>query len=471
MTPIALTGVRTMKSAGARSDLSRLTPSGLGPNNQLPRSIDEERTCRDESAQAFTLTISRRDCLPASLALAAAATGLSPGRSRANNPEAPDSAAISPFKYIAQQDDLDDLKERLARTRWPEREPVGDWSQGVPLAKLRALVEYWRTAYDWRRCEDRLNSFAQYRTKIDGLNIHFLHVHSRHPSALPIIITHGWPGAVVEFFKVIDPLTNPTAHGGRAEDAFHVVAPSLPGFAFSDKPAERGWNATRIARAWSELMRRLGYDRYVAQGGDWGSVVTTMLAHQRPAGLVGIHLNFPIVFPDPVPTKGLSAAEQRAVDDSARFRKDEFGYFLEQSTRPQTIGYALADSPVGQAAWIYEKFRAWTDNKGDPESALSRDEMLDIITLYWLTNTGASSARIYFEEAARDDKNNNSPVDLPVGCSIFPREIMRTPRSWAERIYPKLIHWNELDRGGHFAAFEQPALFTKELRDCFRSLR
>lgn len=393
------------------------------------------------------------------------------GLSRAGRAFAKDGTDVTPFTYHAPQGALDDLKRRLVATRWPERETVADWSQGVPLAKLRALVEYWRTGYDWRRFETKLNAFTQYRTEIDGLNIHFLHVRSRHENALPIIITHGWPGSVIEFFKIIDPLTNPTAHGGRAQDAFHVVAPSLPGFAFSDKPAERGWNAVRIAKAWSELMRRLGYRRYVAQGGDWGSIVTTTLAQQRPAGLAGIHLNMPIVFPDPIPTTGLSAAEQRAVDAFKRFQTDGFGYFAEQSTRPQTIGYALADTPVGQAAWIYEKFHDWTDNKGDPESALTRDEMLDNITLYWLTETAASSARIYFEHAGIAAKANSGRVDLPVGCSIFPREIVPAPRGWAERLFPNLIHWNELDRGGHFAAFEQPALFTKEMRDCFRSLR
>ncbi len=412
-------------------------------------------------------TLSRRAMLRGLAATAFAATGLA----RAGNTFANAGPAITPFTYHAPQRELDDLRRRLAHTRWPERETIKDWSQGVPLAKLRALVEYWRTSYDWRRCEAKLNGFAQYRTEIDGLNIHFLHIRSRHANALPIIITHGWPGSVIEFFKIIDPLTNPAAHGGRADDAFHVVAPSLPGFAFSDKPAERGWNAARIARAWSELMRRLGYTRYVAQGGDWGSFVTTTLAQQRPAGLAGIHLNMPFVFPDPIPTAGLSAAEQRAVDAFRRFQTDGFGYFLQQSTRPQTIGYALADSPAGQAAWIYEKFHAWTDNNSDPESALTRDEMLDNITLYWLTDTAASSARIYYEHAGISDKNNSGGVDLPVGCSIFPREIVPAPRSWAERFFPKLIHWNELDRGGHFAAFEEPALFTKELRDCFRSLR
>jgi pimeloyl-ACP methyl ester carboxylesterase len=376
---------------------------------------------------------------------------------------------ITPFTYHAPQSALDNLRQRLTGVRWPERETVADWSQGVPLAKLRALVEYWRTAYDWRRCEARLNGFDQYRTEIDGLNIHFLHVRSPHANALPLIITHGWPGSVIEFLKIIEPLTNPTAHGGPVEDAFHVVAPSLPGFGFSDKPTERGWNAERIAKAWAELMRRLGYDRYVAQGGDWGSVVTTEMARQRPAGLAGIHLNMPLVIPHPIPVEGLSKEERRAVDLYQRFLSDGFGYFLLQATRPQTIGYGLTDSPVGQAAWIYEKFHAWTDNDGDPESALTRDEMLDIITLYWLTETAASSARMYLENA---NVTGAPPViAIPVGCSIFPREIVPVPRRWAERVFPNLIHWNELDRGGHFAAFEQPALFIEELRNCFRSLR
>jgi epoxide hydrolase len=377
--------------------------------------------------------------------------------------------SVTPFKYEAPRSALEDLKQRLKQTRWPERETVNDWSQGAPLGKLRELVEYWSRDYDWRRCEAKLNSFPQFRTKIDGLNIHFLHVRSPHKDALPIIITHGWPGSVIEFLKVIDPLTNPTAHGGRAEDAFHVVVPSLPGFGFSDKPTDRGWNNARIAKAWVELMRRLGYKRYVAQGGDWGAFVTTKLAQQKPEGLAGIHLNFPLVFPDPVPTEGLCAVEQKAVDAVKRFQTDGSGYFAIQTTRPQTIGYALTDSPVGQAAWIYDIFQAATDNNGNPESALTRDEMLDEITLYWLTSTAASSARLYLENAGVP--LNGGFIELPVGYSVFPHEFYQPPRHWAERVYPKLIYWNELDRGGHFAAFEQPDLFTKELRDCFRSLR
>lgn len=410
--------------------------------------------------------LSRRAMLQAGAASAIAATGLL----TAGNGLARAASAITPFTYAAPESALEELKLRLARARLPERETVTDWSQGVPLARLRALVEYWRTEYDWRRCEAMLAGFGQYRTEIDGLDVHFLHVRSHQADALPMIITHGWPGSVIEFRKIIGPLTDPTAHGGRARDAFHVVAPSLPGYGFSGKPTESGWNADRTARAWGELMRRLGYDRYVAQGGDWGAFVTTALAQQGSTGLAGIHLNFPLVVPDPIPTEGLSAAEERAVEALAEFERDGFGYLLLQATRPQTIGYALADSPVGQAAWIYEKFQAWTDNDGDPEDALTRDEMLDIITLYWLTNTAASSARMYYENARNGLSLNRGVVDVPVGCSVFLHDTP-WPRSWAERVYPNLIHWNELVRGGHFAAYERPAIFTQELRDCFRSLR
>ena len=409
--------------------------------------------------------LSRRALLKG-MAAGAAATG---GLARAGQALA--APAVTPFSYRAPQAALDDLKARLDRTRFPGREPVDDWSQGVPLAWLRALVDYWRHEYDWRRCEARLNGFEQYRTEIDGLGIHFLHVRSPHADALPMIITHGWPGSVVEFLKIIAPLTDPTAHGGAASDAFHLVVPSLPGFGFSDKPREVGWHSGRIARAWGELMQRLGYSRYVAQGGDWGAVVTTQLAQQRPAGLVAIHTNFPLVFPHPIPSSDLSAAERRAVDAWGHFQREGFGYFLLQSTRPQTVGYALTDSPAGLAAWIYEKFHAWTDNDGDPADALSVDEMLDNITLYWLTETAACSARIYFEHAGAEATPNAGIVELPVGVSNFPREIFPAPRSWAERVYPNLIHWGELERGGHFAAFEEPDLFVDELRTCFSDLR
>jgi len=377
---------------------------------------------------------------------------------------------ITPFTYHAPQSALDDLKQRLAQTRWPERETVSDWSQGVPLEKLRELVEYWRTDYDWRRCEEALNRFPQYRTEIDGLAIHFIHVRSKHPTALPIILTHGWPSTVLLFRDVIGPLTDPTAHGGRAEDAFDVVVPSLPGFGFSDKPAERGWNAERTARAWAVLMARLGYKRYVAQGGDWGAYVTTAMAQQRPPGLVAIHLNFPQVIPDRIPAK-LSPEQKRAMDVLNQFLTDGSGYFRIQATRPQNIGYALIDSPAAQAAWIYEIFNSGTGNKGHPEAVLTRDQMLDEITLYWLTGTAASSARFYLEQAAVLGKRNNpGRVDLPVGCSVFPDDLP-APRSWAKLVYPKLFYWNELDRGGHFAALEEPELFTQELRSCFRKIR
>jgi pimeloyl-ACP methyl ester carboxylesterase len=381
----------------------------------------------------------------------------------------PATSAVSPFRVDVPQAALDDLKRRLAMTRWPDKETVDDWSQGVPLAKMRSLAAYWRDGYDWRRTEERLNAFPQFRTEIDGLGIHFLHVRSKHENALPIILTHGWPGSIFEFLKVIDPLVNPTAHGGRAEDAFHVVVPSLPGFGFSDKPTSKGWNVVRIAKAWGVLMQRLGYARWVAQGGDWGAGVTTALGHVKPAGLAGLHLNWAFVFPEKVPTSGLSMEEQRAVDAAGRFGSDGYGYFNEQATRPQTMGEVLSSTPVGQAAWIYEKFQAWTDNDGDVDHLLGRDAILDDISLYWLTNTAASSARIYAENWPASFHGGR--LDLPVGVSVFPKEIYRAPKSWAQETYPQLIHFNELDRGGHFAAFEQPALFVSELRACFASLR
>jgi epoxide hydrolase len=379
--------------------------------------------------------------------------------------------AVTPFTYHAPQAELDDLKRRLLQTRWPERETVEDWSQGVPLEKLQALVAYWRDQYDWRRCEAMLNGFGQFRTEIDGLNFHFLHMRSPHANALPLIITHGWPGSVLEFAKVMGPLTDPTKFGGRAEDAFHVVAPSLPGFGFSNKPRERGWNDKRTARAWATLMSRLGYTRYVAQGGDWGSFVTTRLAQMKPPGLLGIHLNFPLVLPDPLPTGSLTDEEKVALARVQILASKGSGLHIRvHALRPQLIGYALADSPAAQAAWIYNIFQDATDNKGgDPETALTRDEMLDEITLYWLTNSGASSARFYAENS--DLPLNLGRVDLPVGYSSFPNEFYRPPRAWAERVYPNLIHWNRLDRGGHFAALEQPELFVNELRTCFRALR
>ena len=385
--------------------------------------------------------------------------------------KATDAVGIEPFRVSVSQAAIDDLRRRLTATRWPDRETVGDWSQGVPLDKARALVAYWRDNYDWRRFEARANSFPQFRTRIDGLRIHFLHVRSQHPNALPIILTHGWPGSFVEFMEIIGPLSDPTRFGGRAEDAFHVVVPSLPGFAFSDKPTETGWNVERIAHAWTALMQRLGYDRWVAQGGDWGAGVTHALAKQRPQGLVAAHVNWQFVFPEKLP-ENLTPAERKAIDRAAWFSNDQGGYFREHATRPQTIGYPLADSPAGQALWIYEKFQAWTDNHGNPEDALSIDAMLDDISLYWFTDTAASSARIYWENTRAGAAGlSKGRIELPMAASVFPHEIFCPPKAWAEALWPNLFYWNELDKGGHFAAFEQPVLFTEEMRKAFRSRR
>jgi pimeloyl-ACP methyl ester carboxylesterase len=378
------------------------------------------------------------------------------------------SDAIEPFTLAIPESELEDLRRRLGRTRWPERETVADWSQGAPLDRVQSLCAYWAEHYDWRRCEARLNAQGQYTTTIDGLAIHFLHVRSPDPAALPLLMTHGWPGSVIEFLKVIGKLADPASHGGDPADAFHVVVPSLPGYGFSGKPAGTGWGVERIAAAWITLMRRLGYHRFVAQGGDWGAAVTTALGLAAPPECAAIHLNMPIVFPEPEDFQRLTEAEQAAVASMKFYQDSDSGYAKQQGTRPQTLGYGLTDSPAGQAAWIYEKFHAWTDNDGEPESALGRDEMLDNIMLHWLPATAASSARLYWESAGSFKPNR---LDLPVGVSIYPREIFRPSRRWAERSYPRLIHWNELDRGGHFAAFEEPDLFVGELRTCFRAIR
>jgi pimeloyl-ACP methyl ester carboxylesterase len=377
---------------------------------------------------------------------------------------------VTPFEVHVPQAALDDLKKRLANTRWPNKEPVGDWSQGVPLAKAQALTEYWRTQYNWRRVESELNALPQFRTQIDGLGIHFIHVRSKHEKALPIILTHGWPGSILEFLQVIGPLTDPTAHGGKADEAFHVVIPSLPGFGFSDKPTEPGWRLPRIANAWAELMARLGYSRYVAQGGDWGAGVTSWMAKQRPAGLAAVHLNLPILFPPPpAPVGGYTAEEQRALAQLGKYATDAMGYASIQGTRPQTLGYGLADSPVGQAMWIYEKFKEWSDNKGDPAEAISIDRMLDDITLFWMTDTAASSARLYYESFTQDFAR--MPLELPVGVSVFKGDFFIPPKVWGDQTYSRLFYWNEVPKGGHFAAFEQPKLFVGELHKAFAQMR
>ncbi len=381
---------------------------------------------------------------------------------------APENVSVDPFTLSVSDETLADLRSRLANTRWPERETVDDWSQGVPLDRIKALCDYWAQDYDWRRCEVRMNALGQYQTCIDGLRIHFLHIRSSNPDAVPLLLTHGWPGSVVEFLDVIGPLTDPLAHGGDDSDAFHVVIPSLPGFGFSGKPTRTGWGVERIAAAWCVLMKRLGYQRYVAQGGDWGATVTTAIGMLAPPECLGIHLNMPLVYPLREDLANLTEAERASVDSMKFYRSSDSGYAKQQRTRPQTLGYGLTDSPAGQAAWIYEKFYAWTDNRGEPESALSRDAMLDNIMLYWLPGTAASSARLYWESLAFF---KTQQVAIPVGVSIYPKEFSRPSRRWAQRSFANIIHWNETDRGGHFAAFEQPELFVTELRNCFRKVR
>jgi pimeloyl-ACP methyl ester carboxylesterase len=374
---------------------------------------------------------------------------------------------IEPFALDVPEKALEDLQARLRATRWPEPETADGWSQGIPLAYVREVCDYWAEEYDWRPVESRLNQLGQFRTSLDGLGIHFLHVRSPEPDAFPVLLTHGWPGSVVEFLEVIGPLTDPVAHGGEARDAFHVVCPSLPGYGFSDKPSATGWTIQRIARAWSELMQRLGYDRYGAQGGDWGSAVTGLIPEADPAHCAGIHLNLAMAA-RPAPGEELTDAEQAAWDTRERFLRTGRGYSSQQSTRPQTLGYGLADSPVGQAAWILEKFQAWSDCDGHPENVFSRDELLDNVMCYWLPNTGASSARLYWESFRGP---RAEAVDVPVGYSRFPKEIILPARRWVEAVYPGLQYWNELDRGGHFAAMEQPDLFVGELRAFFGQIR
>jgi pimeloyl-ACP methyl ester carboxylesterase len=382
------------------------------------------------------------------------------------------SDAIKPFTAAIPDPALEDLKQRILRTRWPERETVDGWDQGIPLDYTRALADYWATDYDWRRFEQRLNAWPQFTTEIEGIGIHFIHRRSPQPDALPLLISHGWPGSVAEFHKVIDALADPVAHGGEAEDAFHVVVPSLPGYGFSGKPVTAGTSAEKIGRMWGQLMARLGYPRYVAQGGDWGSIITQSMGQTETTHCAGIHITMPIVAPDPETMEDLSPRELSALDAMQFYNQWDSGYSKQQSTRPQTLGYALADSAVGQMAWIVEKFYAWTDCERDgsrhPENVLSRDELLDNVSLYWLTNSAASSARLYWESF---NNPGTGPIDMPAGCSIFPREIFRSSRRWAEQRFSKLVYWRELDQGGHFAALEQPTAFIGELRDCFRLMR
>ena len=388
---------------------------------------------------------------------------------------------IRPYQVDIPDQALDDLRRRIAATRWPSRELVTDRSQGVQLATIEELARYWASDYDWRKAEARLNALPQFTTNIDGVDIHFIHVKSPHENALPLIMTHGWPGSVIELLETIGPLTDPTAHGGQAEDAFHLVLPSLPGYGFSGEPADLGWNVGRVAQAWAELMDRLGHDRYVAQGGDVGAAVTDTMGRQAPQGLLGIHLNLLVtVLAGPQPTE--SEQERAAANQLATFRESGFGYFLEMATRPQTIGYALLDSPVALAAWLldhdtdsyYKISRAFVD--GEPAGNLTRDHIVDNITLYWLTGTGASAARSYWEDGqalaqARASGQAPPEVAVPVGFTTFPGEIWRSPRSWVEQSYRNLTYFNEVAKGGHFAAWEEPELFSEEVRAAFRSLR
>ncbi|TIL71569.1 MAG: epoxide hydrolase [Mesorhizobium sp.] len=417
-------------------------------------------------------SLTRREILVATAA--AGAVGLLPGTLNA----AATSSSIRPFTVNIPQEEIDELRRRIMATRWPDQETVADRSQGIQLARLQEIVRYWGTEYDWRKAEAKLNALPQFITEIDGLDIHFLHIRSKQPNALPLIMTHGWPGSVFELLQTVGPLTDPARHGGKPEDAFDLVLPSMPGYGFSGKPRGVGWNPDRIASAWAELMQRLGYDHFVAQGGDWGAPVSSAMARQAPTGLLGIHINLPATIPadvaavlaagGPAPAS-LTEKEGVAFGSLETFYKKYRAYAAMMGTRPQAIGYALTDSPAGLAGWMYDY------NNGEPERLLSKDEMLDDVTLYWLTNSATSAARLYWETMGQSvllaAAQKTSDIGLPVAISVFPEEVYRAPETWARRAYPNLIYFKEVNKGGHFAAWEEPELFSAELRAAFRSLR
>ena len=374
---------------------------------------------------------------------------------------------ITPFTINTPEEQLTDLRNRINNTRWAEEECVNDWSQGIPLTYVREIADYWANQYDWRKSEQHLNTFDHFQTNIDGLDIHFIHQKSPHPDAYPLIITHGWPGSIVEFHKVIQPLVDPTKHGGKAEDAFHVVCPSLPGYGFSGKPSQSGWGVEKIAETWDQLMVRLGYENYGAQGGDWGAAVTTQIGRNM-GHCDAIHINMPIGRPTPESLQDPTDEEKSALEGLTYYQEWDSGYSKQQSTRPQTLGYGLVDSPVGQMAWIIEKFWSWMDCDGHPENTLTRDELLDNVMLYWLTASGASSARLYWESFG--SFGGGDKVELPTGVASFPKEIIRSPRRWCEESY-NITHWTTMPKGGHFGAFEQPELFINDLRIFFKTIR
>ena len=374
---------------------------------------------------------------------------------------------ITPFTINIPEEQITDLQNRINNTRWAEEECVNDWSQGIPLTYVREVADYWANQYDWRKSEQYLNTFDHYQTNINDLDIHFIHQKSPHPNAYPLVITHGWPGAIIEFHKVIQPLVNPTKHGGKAEDAFHVICPSLPGYGFSGKPTVSGWGVEKIAQTWDQLMIRLGYGNYGAQGGDWGAAVTTQIG-RNVGHCDGIHINMPIGRPTPESLQDPTDEEKSALEGLTYYQEWDSGYSKQQSTRPQTLGYGLVDSPVGQMAWIIEKFWSWMDCDGHPENTLTRDELLDNVMLYWLTASGASSARLYWESFG--SFGGGDKVEIPTGGASFPKEIIRSPRRWCEQSY-NITHWTTMPKGGHFGAFEQPQLFVNDLRTFFKTIR